>query len=448
MTAQGLPLDGVRADRAATQALAVMAELQPLCRSITGDGVRRSLDIIARTVPLQRHEVPSGTAVFDWEVPREWNVRDAYVADTAGRRLVDFREHNLHLVSYSAPVRARLSRAELEPHLHSLPQHPDWIPYRTSYYREDWGFCLRHRDRERLGAGPFDVVVDSTLSPGHLSYAEAVVEGRGAGEAIVYTHTCHPSLANDNLTGMAVAAVLAQALREQRPRLTWRFVFGPGTIGSLTWLARNEASLPSLRAGLVIGLLGDSGALTYKRSRRGGCLTDRVAELALKASSTGARMLDFEPYGYDERQFCSPGFDLPVGRLTRSPNGAYPEYHSSADDLSLIRPDKLAESIQVLAQLLGAIDVNRTPVSLNPKGEPRLGKRGLYGSLGGKAPAQIEQALLWVLSLADGRHDLVAMAQRSGLELALLDHATRLLEEAALVRCGEAEPTTTTRWVQ
>ncbi|HEU5297040.1 MAG TPA: DUF4910 domain-containing protein [Burkholderiaceae bacterium] len=448
----GLPLDRLcdraAAGDAATRAMAMMTELYPLCRSITGDGVRRTLDILACALPLQRHEVASGTTVFDWEVPREWNVRDAWVADASGRRLIDFRAHNLHLVSYSAPVRAHLSRAELEPHLHSLPQHPDWIPYRTSYYREDWGFCLRHRDRERLGEGPFDVVVDSTLASGHLSYAEAIVEGSGDGEAIVYTHTCHPSLANDNLTGMAVAVVLASAMREQRPRLTWRFIFGPGTIGSLTWLARNEALLPRLRAGLVIGLLGDGGALTYKRSRRGGCLADRAAELLLKPLAAGARVVDYEPYGYDERQFCSPGFDLPVGRLTRSPNGAYPQYHSSADDLSLIQPDKLAESIQLLAQLLSVIDVNRVPVSLNPKGEPRLGKRGLYGSLGGKAPAQIEQALLWVLSLADGNHDLVAMAQRSGLSVALLDQATSLLEQAALVRCDGEGSTTTTRWVQ
>jgi len=423
-----------RARAAAQSAVHLMHELYPICRSITGDGVRRSLALLEATVGLERHEVPSGTPVFDWEVPREWNIRDAYVADSSGHRLIDFRSHNLHVVNYSIPVKATLSLEELQPHLHSLPERPDWIPYRTSYYSEDWGFCLRHRDRERLGPGPFEVVIDSQLRAGHLTYAEAGIEGRGEGEAIVYTHTCHPSLANDNLTGMAVAAHLAAALRAQRPRLRWRFVFGPGTIGSLTWLARNEAALPRLQAGLVIGLLGDAGPLTYKRSRRGVSATDRAVEAVLRAEGVASRVREFEPYGYDERQFCSPGFDLPVGRLTRSPNGTYAEYHSSADDLSIVHVEQLAEAIRVLARAIGVLDANRVPVNLSPKGEPRLGKRGLYGSLGGKAPGQLENALLWVLSLGDGAHDLVQMAERSGLSFEVLEHATSRLEEAGLVR--------------
>lgn len=424
--------EGSRA--AADDAFALMRDLYPLCRSITGDGVRRTLDLVGELLPLQRIEVPSGTPLFDWEVPPEWNIRDAWIADASGRRLVDFRAHSLHVVSYSVPVRRTMDREALEPHLHSLPGHPDWIPYRTSYYRETWGFCLRHRDRLALGEGPFEVVIDAELAPGHLSCAEAAVPGSTGGEALVYTHVCHPSLANDNLTGIAVAAVLARALGRERPRLGWRFVFAPGTIGSLAWLARNEAQLDRLRAGLVIGLLGDAGPLTYKRSRRGDTPVDRIAAQLLQAQDPAARVIDFEPYGYDERQFCSPGFDLPVGRLTRSPNGGYPEYHSSADDLSLVRAEALAGSIRVLARLLSRLDANRRPLNLAPKGEPRLGRRGLYGAMGGMAPGVFEHALLWVLSLADGEHDLAAMAQRSGLDFELLDRAATALEQAGLVR--------------
>jgi aminopeptidase-like protein len=412
----------------------LMRALYPLCRSITGGGVRRTLDLVEEWIPLQRTEVPTGTKIFDWEVPNEWTVRDAYIADEAGNRVVDFQQHNLHLVSYSAPVRRSMSLDELKPHLHSLPDRPEWIPYRTTYYRENWGFCLRHRDLERLGPGPFDVVVDTTLAPGSLTLAECVVPGRTSREAIVYTHTCHPSLANDNVAGMAVAAALArELLNDEPPRLTWRFIFGPGTLGSLAWLSRNEEGLGRLQAGLVIGLLGDAGPLTYKRSRRGDCATDRAASHVLRGLPS-ARLLDFEPYGYDERQFCSPGFDLPVGRLTRSPNGQYPEYHSSADDLGLMQPASLAESLRALASLIPLLDENRRLVNLSPRGEPRLGKRGLYGSVGGGGPKDFEQALLWVLSFSDGEHDLLWIAERSGLGFTLIADAAAALEKACLVQ--------------
>jgi aminopeptidase-like protein len=427
---------------AASQAFGLMAEMFPICRSITGDGVRRTLDLVERIVPLARHEVPSATQVFDWEVPKEWNIRDAFVADSRGRRVIDFRAHNLHVVNYSIPVRRTMSLDELQPHLHSLPEQPDRIPYRTTYYREQWGFCLRHRDRERLAPGNYEVVIDADLEPGHLTYAECIVAGSTAGEALIYTHTCHPSLANDNLTGIALAAVLARELRRHKPRLTWRFVFGPGTIGSLTWLSRNEAVLPRVAGGLVIGLLGDAGALTYKRSRRGDSATDRIATLALASLPVESRLGDFEPYGYDERQFCSPGFDLPIGRLTRSPNGGFPEYHSSADDLSLVHVDKLAGSLSALARMVSMIDANRTVLNLSPKGEPRLGKRGLYGAVGGAGPGEFEHALLWVLSLADGRCDLAAMAQRSGIGFDLLERAATALEQAGLARTLEGTPLT------
>jgi aminopeptidase-like protein len=440
MTLEILQTDAGACD-AAGGALRLMTEMYPICRSITGDGVRRTLDLVEHFVPLERHEVPTGTQVFDWEVPREWNIRDAYVTDARGHRVVDFRAHNLHLVNYSIPVRATLSLEELQTHLHSLPDRPDWIPYRTTYYSDQWGFCMRHRDRERLAPGRYEVVIDADLAPGHLTYAECVIPGKLADEAIVYTHTCHPSLANENLTGIALAATLARALRMRPPRLTWRFIFAPATIGSLTWLSRNEARLPSLVGGWVIGLLGDSGPLTYKRSRRGATVADHCAEYVLRTGTVTSRTLDFEPYGYDERQFCSPGFDLPVGRLTRSPNSMYPEYHTSADDLSIVRRESLAESLQVLARMVAILDVNCRPLSLNPKGEPRLGKRGLYGSIGGTAPGEFQHALFWVLSLADGTHDTIAMAERSGIRFEIVQRAVEALAEAGLIDVSAARKT-------
>jgi aminopeptidase-like protein len=427
-----------RSREAAAEALALITTMYPICRSITGDGVRRTLDQVETWVALERTELPTGMALFDWEVPREWNIRAAFVKGPDGQPVIDFRESNLHVVSYSTPVHCSLTLEQLQPHLHSLPEQPDLIPYRTSYYRENWGFCLRHRDRVRLGPGPYEVLIDADLAPGHLTYGEAVIAGTpGEGEAIVYTHVCHPSLANDNLSGIAVAAALARELRRASPRLTWRFIFGPGTIGSLAWLARNEERLDRIRGGLVIGLLGDPGPLTYKRSRRGATATDRALAYALKLCSAQAKFTDFEPYGYDERQFCSPGFDLPIGRLTRSANGCYPQYHTSADDLSLLRPESLAESLRVLATAIELIDGNRRLVNLSPKGEPRLGKRGLYGDMGGSAPGQFEQALLWILSFSDREHDLLSIAERSGLEYGLLLRAGEALEKAGLARTAE-----------
>ncbi len=422
-------------EEAAQQALRLISDMYPICRSIAGDGLRRTLDLVEQWVSLDRTEVPTGTRVLDWEVPREWNVRDAYVADAAGRRVIDFRAHNLHVLNGSVPVDRTVSLEELQSHLHSLPDKPDWIPFRrTGYYEDQWGFCVSHRDRLALGPGPYRVVIDSTLEAGHLTLGEAVIEGSGSEEAIVYTHICHPSLVNDNLTGIAVAALIARALGSERPRLTWRFVFGSGAIGSITWLARNEHRLPALRAGLVIGLLGDPAPLTYKKSRRGDTLVDRAASHVLRRGGHEGRIVDFEPFGYDERQFCSPGFDLPVGRLTRSPNGAYPQYHTSADDLSLAKPECLAGSIRALADIISVIDADRRMLNLSPKGEPSLRRRGLYGGGGGVEPGEFDMALLWALSLSDGTNDLIEMSERSGLEFDLMNRAVAALEEVGLLR--------------
>jgi len=407
------------------------ARLYPICRSITGGGVRETLALIRARVPLVVHEVPSGTRVFDWEIPPEWNVEDAAVIDADGRRVVDFQAHNLHLVGYSEPVQTSLSLEELSARLHVLPEHPDWIPYRTSYYHRSWGFCMRARDRAALRAGRYRIEVKSSLAPGSLTYGELVIAGRTRDEVLFFTHVCHPSLANDNTSGMAVTTALAEWIASEPRRFTYRFVFAPGTIGSLAWLKRNETQLARVRHGLVLALLGDPGSLTYKLSRREVTEIDAIVPYVL--AGLGAA-IPFSPYGYDERQLCSPGFDLPVGRLTRSVNGGYAQYHTSADDLTLIRPDCLAQSLEVCQHVVEVIEGNRRYLNLKPKGEPRLGARGLYGPLGGQGPAEREHALLWILNQSDGAHSLLDIARKSGLAFGVVREAAGALETVGLLR--------------
>jgi len=417
-----------------------MEDLFPICRSITGDGVRQTLARISADVPLEITEVPSGTPVFDWEVPREWNVREAWIEDERGRRIVDLRDHTLHLMSYSVPVDAVMTLDELKPHLHSIPERPDWIPYRTSYYRDGWGFCLPHRALEAMRPGNYKVRIDSRLEPGTLTYGECVVAGTTAEEVLLFTHICHPSLCNDNLTGIALATTLAaEALRSIRPHFTYRFVFAPGTIGSITWLAQNEKNVQRVHHGLVLGLAGDRGPLTYKRSRRGDTEIDRIAAYVLGSIDTSARVVDFSPYGYDERQLCSPGFDLAVGRLTRTPNNEYAEYHTSADDFSLVDRDALAQSLLASASILRLADRNARYLNLNPKCEPRLGKRGLYRPTGGNHPGEFEHALLWILNQSDGGHSLLDIAEKSKLPFELLAAAADALVSVDLLRRQQSE---------
>ncbi len=322
----------------------LICDLYPICRSITGDGFRQSLHILQQIIPLQIHEVPSGTPVFDWVVPREWNVRDAYVKDPSGKKVIDFKRSNLHLLNYSIPIHGYYSQAELKEHLHSLPETPDWIPYRTSYYSEKWGFCLTDRQLQSMPDGEYEVFIDTSLVAGHLTYGEYVLPGETDDEVLISCHSCHPSLANDNLSGMALAAFLARHLESQNRRFTYRFLFIPGTIGSITWLALNETTIPHIKHGLVVTCVGDPGKSTYKKSRRGDAEIDRAVLHVLKHSGQDYQVREFSPYGYDERQYCSPAFNLAVGSLSRTPNGGYPEYHTSADNLDLVQPDYLADS--------------------------------------------------------------------------------------------------------
>ncbi|MFH8253491.1 DUF4910 domain-containing protein [Streptomyces roseolus] len=414
---------------------ALVERLYPLCRSITGDGVRATLDVVGEYVPLRVHEVPTGTRVLDWTVPREWNIRDAYVADATGRRVVDFAASSLHVLGYSVPIAATMPLSELRGHLHTLPDQPDLVPYRTSYYTPEWGFCLSQNTLDALPDGPYEVRIDSTLADGHLTYAEHVVPGRVADEVIVSSHVCHPALANDNLAGIAVAVFLARALAEGTPHYTYRFVFAPGTIGAITWLARNAERIERVKHGLVLACAGDRGRLTYKRSRRGDAEIDRVVRHVLEASGRPHELVDFTPYGYDERQYCSPGFDLGVGSLSRTPYGGYPEYHTSADDVDFVSPEAMEDTLSVCREAFAVLDRNRRYVNLSPYGEPQLGRRGLYDSLGGRSDAkQAQLAMLWVLSLSDGGPSLLDVAERSGLPFDAVATAAEALRDAGLIK--------------
>ncbi|HSU34910.1 MAG TPA: DUF4910 domain-containing protein [Propionibacteriaceae bacterium] len=409
-----------------------MAELYPICRSITGDGVRQTLKLIGQEIPLEMQAVQSGTEAFDWTINDEWNVTDAYIATPDGRRLIDFQAHNLHLVSYSTPVRARMTLDELAPHLHTLPDHPDWIPYRTTYYSRTWGFCLTHAQLEALGPGPFDVVIDTSIEPGELSYGELVIPGDSPDEVIVSAHVCHPSLANDNLSGIAVATELAKTLLAlDRRRYTYRFLFAPGTIGSIVWLSQNPGVWPRIRHGLVLTGLGGGGRLVYKQTRHGSRLIDRIAGHVV--GRTEGEIRSYSPYGYDERQFNSVGFDLPVGRLSRTPHGEYPEYHTSADNLDFVTADELTESYAAVWQIIQILERDQRYRNLSPYGEPQLGKRGLYPKTGGQAASDAVMAMLWTLAYSDGEHSTLGIAEVSGLGFAAIDEAASKLAAAQLL---------------
>jgi aminopeptidase-like protein len=423
---------------------ALIRDLFPICRSITGQGFRDSLRRLAQVVPLSLSNVPTGTPVFDWTVPKEWNIRDAWIADSSGRRVVDFRSSNLHVVSYSVPVRARMSLVELKPRLHTLPDQPDAIPYRTSYYAEDWGFCLSHRALEALSDDEYEVCIDSTLAPGNLTYGECILAGATTDEILISVHSCHPSLANDNLSGMAVGAVLARYLAKQPRRHTFRFLFIPGTIGSIAWLAGHEAEAGRIRHGLVLSCLGDRGQSTYKRSRRETALVDRAAAHVLRLAGDHA-VLDFVPYGYDERQYCSPGFDLPVGCLTRTPNGRYPQYHTSDDNLDFITAESLDDSLAKVLAIVEILEHDRIYMNLNPKCEPQLGRRGLYPNTGGSSPKDFEMCLLWVLNMSDGRHSLLDISERATMPFTTVRQAADALRDASLLGVPERDPANRTR---
>jgi aminopeptidase-like protein len=408
---------------------ALAVDLYPIHRGITGDGLRETLAILKKHVPLEIMEVCSGTQVFDWQVPQEWNVRDAFIKNSDGRRIVDYRDSNLHVVNYSQPVCQTMAWSELKKHLVTMPDRPDWIPYRRVCSKEKWGFCLSHRQFLQLDEYPereYEVCIDATFKDGSLTYGEACLPGETDDEVLISTHVCHPSMANDNLSGVAVATFLAKHLQSHKARHSYRFIFIPAVIGAITWLSENRQRTGNIKHGLVLSCLGDAGDSTYERSRRGDAEIDRALVHVLKHSDADYAIRDFDPTGYDQRQFCSPGFDLPVGCFMRTPNDQYPEYHTSADDLDFIHPHGLADSWLKCALAIEVLENNRRYLNRNPFCEPQLGKHGLYTTFGDEGhDRSLQRAVLWVLNFSDGEHDLLDIAERSNLSFGIIERAAR-----------------------
>ncbi len=422
-------MDNINTNKIGRKIYALIEELFPICRSITGNGLRETLDIVQRVISLEIHHVPSGTEVFDWTIPKEWNIRDAYIKDPNGDIVVNFAKSNLHIVNYSVPIHTKMPLNELRTHLFSLPERPDWVPYRTSYYKEDWGFCLSHNQLSSLPNGIYEVLIDSTLEDGYLSYGECYIPGQSKDEFLISTHICHPSLANDNLSGIALSVILAEYLSSLSLRYSYRIIFIPGTIGAITWLFVNQNSLGLIRNGLVICGIGDCGEITYKRSRRGNAEIDRAVEQAFRDTGKREAVLDFDPYGYDERQYCSPGINLPVGRISRTPYSQYPEYHTSADNLDFINSNYLEDSFNFIKRIIFMLEKNHSFINLFSKCEPQLGRRGLYDSLSDQT-----MAMLWILNLSDGNNSLLDIASRSGTQFDYILKAASILTDKGLLK--------------
>lgn len=388
----------------------LMAELFPICRSITGNGVRETLNTIQKYIPIEIIEIPTGTKVFDWIVPREWNIRDAYILDESRRKIVDFKEDNLHVVSYSIPVDKTVSLTELQEHLYSLEEQPNAIPYITSYYKEHWGFCITHNQRSSLKEGTYHVVIDSELKDGSLTYGELILPGSSGKEIFLSTYICHPSMANNELSGPVVTTMLAKWLASEPRRHTYRIIFIPETIGSITYLSRNLDDMKrNTVAGFNVTCIGDERAYSFLPSRNGSTLADRVSLNVLKFKHPEFIYYSFLDRGSDERQYCSPGVDLPVVSVMRSKYREYPEYHTSLDNLNFVTPLGLQGGYTLLRDCLELLEKNRTYRAIC-LGEPQLGRRNLYPPLGTKYPQREVTEILDFLAYADGTNDLVEIS--------------------------------------
>jgi len=389
-------------------------ELFPICRSITGDGVRNTLKVLNNVIPISVYEVPTGTKVFDWVVPKEWNIKDAFIADRNNKKVIDFKDNNLHVVGYSIPVDKWVVLPELEEHLYSLSDQPDAIPYVTSYYNETWGFCVSHNQRLKLKDSIYHVVIDSTLKDGNLTYGECIIRGNTQKEILLSTYICHPSMANNELSGPVVTAFIGQWLLRRARRYTYRIIFVPETIGSITYLSKHLQELKrNVVAGFNISCVGDDRSYSYVASRYGNSFADKVVSNVLSMRHPNFIKYSFLDRGSDERQYCSPGVDLPLVTLSRSKYGTYPEYHTSLDDLNIVTPDGLKGGFEFVRDCLWVIENNKR-YKIRCLGEPQLGKRGLYPSLSTKTSGVVVQTMMDFIAYADGTNDLIDISNIIG----------------------------------
>jgi len=446
----------------------LIKELFPICRSITGNGVRETLEIIKKHISLETYEIPTGTKVFDWTIPKEWNIDDAYIIDPNGKKIIDFKKSNLHVVNYSIPINQKITLSKLKKHIHTIPQKPDWIPYITSYYSENWGFCMTHNEFLNLKEGEYHVVIKSKLEPGSLTYGEFLIPGKSTDEILLTCYVCHPSMCNDNLSGISLLTMIAKYMKNFENNYSIRFLFIPETIGSIAWLKNNEHILSRIKHGLVATCIGDKGNFTYKKSRKGNTELDITVKKILEKSKNNYKIIDFFPYGSDERQFCSPGFNLPVGSLLRSMYGGegFPEYHTSADNLDFMSKDNLSESFLTYISIILELETNfhnkqqreNQPINrstetetetdqrflnLNPKCEPQLGKRGIYHQLGGQVDKlnnrDIELAIFWILNLSDGTNSINKITKKSGISVEKIKTGLEILINSKLIQKIEDE---------
>ena len=447
-----------RSSKLENELFSLMQELFPICRSITGNGVRKTLKILKKEIDLKIVNVPSGTKVFDWKIPYEWNIKDAYVKNSKGERVIDFKKSNLHILNYSTPIKKTISNKNLKKHLHTLPEKPNSIPYVTSYYKKNWGFCVAHHTLKSFDEDRYFVHIDSTLKPGSLTYGEFFIKGQTKNEILISTYICHPSLCNDNLSGIVVTTILAKLLSKTDTYFSYRFLFIPETIGAITWLSKNQKNLSQIKSGLVVTCVGGNGGFTYKKTRDNDSEIDKISIDVLKHTRKKFETRDFFPYGSDERQYSSPGIDLPIGVLMRTPYYEFKEYHTADDNLNSIKKFALNDSLIMLLKIILQIEKKKPSFNrnqknetsklkseiyqnLNPYCEPQLGRRKLYRNISKSrlvdkknSENMVELSICWVLNFSDGLHSLKEISQKSNLPLKLLRKTAKLLIEKKLLK--------------